>query len=91
MRAAGRRSERWEREAAAELDDPKVHDVAFGDLAREHLAARPQLGPVREKLLVLERLLIEERFGVARAQDRQRPRRQSHVRFDEVELSQSFT
>ena len=85
VRATGGGGERGEREAAAELDDAGVREVAPGNLACEHLAARPELGPVREKLLVLESVLVQQGFGVAWPQDRERPRRQLDVDFDEVE------
>ena len=85
MRAAERGRERREREAAAELDDVSTGDIASGHLACEHLAARPQLSPVGQKLLVLERLLVEQRLGVARAQDRERPPGQGDLVLDEVE------
>ena len=41
---------------------------ANADDARERQRARPQLGPVRHVLVAVERLLVEQRLGVARAQ-----------------------
>jgi signal transduction histidine kinase len=57
------------RQPAAELERAGTVQRAARHVLGERDAARPQLGPVREELLVLEGLLVEQRLAVARAQD----------------------
>jgi DNA-binding LacI/PurR family transcriptional regulator len=52
--------------------------------ARERECARPQLGPVRQVLVVLECVLVEQRLCVARAQHRELAATDPHDVFDEV-------
>ena len=40
-----------------------------GDVAREREAARPELGPVRQELLLVERRLVDQLVGARRAED----------------------
>jgi hypothetical protein len=40
-------------------------------VARESEAARPELGPIREELLLVERRLVDQLFCARRPQDRQ--------------------
>ena len=58
-------------EPAAELERAGAAQRAAGDRAGERERARPQLGPVRQELLALERVLVEQRLGVARPQQPQ--------------------
>ena len=51
-------------DAAAELDGAPVGQVFARDVARQGDSARPELGPVREPLVALEVLLVQE--GVRR-------------------------
>jgi hypothetical protein len=47
-------------------------DVARRDVLCQRDAARPQLRPVREELLVLEERLVDQLVGARRAEQRQR-------------------
>ncbi len=58
-------------EAAAELERPRSLQRPAADRPRQRERARPQLGPVREELLLLERVLVEQRLGIARPQQPQ--------------------
>ena len=40
-----------------------------GDVARERQAARPELGPVRQELLLVERRLVDELVGARGTED----------------------
>ena len=56
-----------------------------GHVVRQRHAARPQLGPVGEELLVLEALLGEQRLGVARAGQRHLADRERDPLLDRVD------
>jgi hypothetical protein len=43
--------------------------VAGGDVPREGEAARPELGPVRQELLLVERRLVDQLVGARRTED----------------------
>ena len=85
-RVAECRRERRQREPAAELEHPGSRERPFGDDGGECNAARPDLGPVGQELLALERLFVEQRLGAPRPQDRKRAPRQLDRLLDEVEL-----
>jgi hypothetical protein len=58
-------------QAAAQLQGARAPQRAAGDVARERHSAWPQLGPVGQVLLVLERFLVEQPLAVARPQHAQ--------------------
>lgn len=53
--------ERREPQAAPELDDTQALDG--GQRSRECMGRRPELCPVRQELVVLECLLVDQRLG----------------------------
>jgi hypothetical protein len=69
LRAAERDRQRRQAEAAAELDDALPVQLEAGDVTREGEPARPELGPVGEKLLLVERRFVDELLGARRPQD----------------------
>jgi hypothetical protein len=58
-------------EPAAQLQRARAAQRPARDVVRERARTRPQLRPVGEELLLGERLLVEQRVAVARAQDRE--------------------
>ena len=55
-----------------------------GDVACEREPARPQLGPVRQELLLVECRLVDQLFGARRAEDLQaQARRELDLLLDE--------
>ena len=71
-------------EPAAELEHAPPAQRRRADRARERDPARPQLGPVRQELLVLERLLVEQRLAVARREQAQLAPAQCDDVLDEI-------
>ena len=55
-----------------------------GDLLREREPARPELRPVRQELLALERLLAQQRLAVARREHQQLAPGERHHVLDEL-------
>ena len=68
---AQRRRERRKAEPAAELDHLAAREVEPRNVARKRESARPELRPVREELLLVERGLVNQRLGIRRAQEGQ--------------------
>ncbi len=68
-----RRGDRGESEATAELEHGQAGEIARGDVSSERDAGWPCLGPVRQELLVIERVLVEQRLGISWPLDAQRP------------------
>ena len=56
-------------EPAAELENPQAPYLARGEVPREGQSARPELGPVGQELLLVERLLVDQLLGARRAED----------------------
>jgi hypothetical protein len=83
VRAAKRCRERREPESCAELDDSLAVDVERLDDARERDAARPELGPVGQELLLVERCLVDQLVRTRRAQERQRAAGELELLFDQ--------
>src|SRR4051794_18136049 len=71
--AAKRCGKRGQAEPRAELDDPRAIERKRLDEATERDAARPELRPVRQELLLVERGLVDQLVGARRTQERQRP------------------
>ena len=69
--AAQRRRERRQSQPASELEDTPPCQVAIGDVPREGEPARPELGPVRQELLLVERRLVDQLLSARRPQNRQ--------------------
>jgi hypothetical protein len=68
--AGARRDDARQTEAAAQLHDARPAQRPAVERTGQRDAAGPELGPVREELVLLrERPLVDERLGVARAQD----------------------
>ena len=84
-RTAERGDDARQREPAPELEHAEPVEIQARDRPRERDRRRPQLGPVGEELLVLERLLVEERVGDARPQESKRPLAHADPLVDEVE------
>jgi hypothetical protein len=63
--------ERRQPEAAAELENAQPRQLPCGDVAGEREAARPELGPVGQELLLVERRLVDELLRARRPEDRQ--------------------
>jgi hypothetical protein len=82
--AAERSREGRQAETRAELEDARAYELARRDVLGERDAARPQLGPVWEELLVREGVVVDQLLGARRTQQRQRPPRD-----DELVLDQS--
>ena len=59
-------------EPGAELENPGAAEVEAADRPRERDAARPELGPVRQEFLLVERLLVDQLVGAGGTQQRQR-------------------
>jgi len=86
--AAERRGKGRQAEPAAQLEDATTTQREPGDVTREVEPARPQLRPVGEELLLVERRLVDELFRARRPQKRQAEvRRKLDVLFDEVQDS----
>jgi hypothetical protein len=71
--SAESRSKRGQTQSSAELDDAHAAELERLDVAGEREAARPELGPVRQELLLVEGRLVDQLVGARRAQERQRP------------------
>ena len=56
-------------EPAAELENPPPAELPRGDMARESKTARPELRPVRQELLLVERRLVDQLLGAGRTED----------------------
>src|SRR5207248_11703307 len=78
--------ERRQSEPAAQYENARSGEVPRRDRSGERETARPHLRPVWKELLTLERLLVEQRFGAARPEDRHPPAAQLDRVFDEVEF-----
>ena len=88
LRTAQRRGERGQAEAAAELHDTPPAQLEARDVAREGEPARPQLGPVGQELLLVERRLVDQLVGARRPQDREpQPGGELDLLLDEVQDS----
>jgi hypothetical protein len=86
VRAGQRGGDAREAEPAAELEHAHAAQRARRERAGERDAARPELGPVRQVLLALERLLVEQVLAVARADDGEPPPAERHRLLDHVDL-----
>ena len=75
-------------EPAAQLQRARAVQRAHRDAPRQRDAARPQLRPVGQELLVLEGVLVDQRLGVARAQDAEVAAGEHDRLLDQVELWQ---
>src|SRR5665213_1808434 len=60
--------ERREPEPCSELDDLRAAQLEGGNGRRERDAARPELGPVGQELLVVERFFVDQLVSAGRAQ-----------------------
>ena len=67
--AAQRRGECGQPETAPELEYPTTGERKPGDVPRKGEPARPELGPVREELLLVERRLVDQVVGARRTED----------------------
>ena len=86
LAAAERRGERRQPEAATELENPQTLQVATGDVTRESETARPELGPVRQELLLVECRLVDQLLRARRADDLEpQAGRELDLLFDEVQ------
>ena len=81
--AAQRGDQRGDREAAAQLQHARR--ARGRQRPGERQRARPQLGPVRQVLLVREGLLVDQRLVVARAQQPQPVAGHDHLGVHQVE------
>jgi len=55
-------------------------------MARERKAARPELGPVRQELLLVERRVVDQLVGARRTEDREaQPVSELDLVLDEVQ------
>ena len=66
-----RGGERRQPEAAAELEHAQPVQLPGGDVPGEREAARPELRPVRQKLLLVERGLVDQLVRARRTEDPQ--------------------
>jgi hypothetical protein len=66
-----RRRERRQPETAPELQDPPAAQLAIRDMPRQGDATRPELRPIRQKLLVVECRLVDQLLCARRPQNRQ--------------------
>ena len=67
--AAGERGgERGQAEPGAELEHTLAVELESGDHARKVDAARPELGPVGQELVLVERALVDQLVGARRSQ-----------------------
>ena len=66
-----RRRERRQPEATAELEHPTCAQLEARDMAGKRDSARPELGPVRQELLLVERRLVDQLLCTRRPEDRQ--------------------
>jgi hypothetical protein len=87
--AAARGGPRRQAEAGAELEHAPTADIERRDMVGEGNAARPQLGPVRQELLDLERLLVDQLLGARRPQEGQRPACDDELLFDQSAAKRS--
>ena len=71
--AAERRRERRNSEPGPELEHPQAAHLEAGDRFCESDAARPELRPVRQELVLVEGGLVDQLVGARRAQERQLP------------------
>jgi len=71
--ATERRGQRRESEPAAKLERAQPMQVAGRQVPRESEAARPELGPVRQELLLVERRLVDQLVGTGRPEDLEAP------------------
>ena len=76
--------ERGQPEPAAQLHHTPPGERAARDHARQRHRARPQLRPVRQELLLCERLLAQQRLAVARGEHEQLAPGQRDDVLDEV-------
>ena len=58
--ATGERDDGGKADAAPQLDGACTVKVAFREVARQSEGARPQLGPVREPLIAVEVVLVDQ-------------------------------
>ena len=69
--AAKRRRERRQPKPTAELEHPARAQLEARDMAGKRDSARPELGPVRQELLLVERRLVDQLLCTRRPEDRQ--------------------
>jgi hypothetical protein len=81
--AAQRRRKRGQPEPRTELDDTAAHKVEQLDDAGERDAARPELGPVRQELFLVEGLLVDQLVRARRPEERQRSAGELELLFDQ--------
>src|SRR5262249_5725162 len=67
--AATRSGERRQPEAAAELQDPQPAELARREVACQSETAGPELRPVRQELLFVERRLVHQLLRARRPED----------------------
>ena len=65
-----RRRERRQPQAAADFEHPPAVVRQADDVTGERDPARPELGPVRDELVLPEAILVDQALGVVRAGDR---------------------
>ena len=65
--------ERRQAETRAELEDPEAGQVPLADETGKCDAARPELGPVRQELVLVERRFVYQLVGARRARERHLP------------------
>jgi len=71
--ATERRGQRRESEPAAKLERAQPMQVAGRHVPREGEAARPELGPVGQEFLLVERRLVDQLVGTGRPEDLEAP------------------
>lgn len=69
LRASCKSHHRRKTDAAAELDGADIREVSSREAAGQRDRARPELGPVREPLVALEVLLVDEGVGDGGVED----------------------
>ena len=67
--AAQRGGERGQPEPAAELENAQPVRLELRDVPREGETARPELGPVGQELLLVERRLVDQLLRARRTED----------------------
>jgi hypothetical protein len=85
VRAPESRDDARQAEATAELEHSEPVDVEAHDLPSERDRRRPQLCPIGQELLVLERFFVEQGVGDARPKQRDPPPTDADDLLDQVE------
>ena len=83
VRAAERSGERRQAEARAELDHSLATDAQRGHDRCQRNAARPELRPVGQELILVEGVLVDQLVGVRRPQQRDGAARELEPLFDQ--------